>query len=97
MSPNITQTNPVTPIDRSNIPVQIVEGNGYPNRPRPIAWVSEYTGLTKQTIYQFMKEGPDGENSVFPRPIKLGARKVAWVESEVLEWVADRARASRSA
>ncbi|AUA58889.1 dipicolinate synthase [Achromobacter spanius] len=32
----------------------------------------------------------------FPKPIKIGKRAVAWLESEVDEWIARRIAASRS-
>lgn len=31
----------------------------------------------------------------FPKPIKIGKRAVAWLESEVDAWIADRIAASR--
>ncbi|MBV2130478.1 AlpA family transcriptional regulator [Arsukibacterium indicum] len=39
------------------------------------------TTLGRTTIYKYITEG------TFPRPIKLGGRVVAWVESEVQEWI----------
>lgn len=30
-------------------------------------------------------------NGEFPKPIKLGARAIAWVESDVQRWMAERA------
>lgn len=52
--------------------------------------VSQKTGIGKTSIYQRVKEG------TFPPPIKLGERAVAWVDSEVSEWMASRITASRS-
>ncbi len=43
--------------------------------------VSALTSLARATIYKYMSEG------VFPKQVSLGANCVAWVESEVLEWV----------
>ncbi len=37
-----------------------------------------------QQLYNWIGEGR------FPRPINVGKRAVAWVESEVLEWQRDR-------
>lgn len=39
------------------------------------------TGLGRSTIYKYMSIGG------FPKPIKLGTRAVAWVESEIEAWV----------
>lgn len=46
--------------------------------------VSEATGLSRSTIYDMMKSGR------FPQPIKLSARAVAWPESSIEKWLADR-------
>ncbi|OEE89424.1 transcriptional regulator [Enterovibrio norvegicus FF-162] len=43
--------------------------------------VKHATGLGRSTIYNFMKEGK------FPQSVSLGDRAVAWVESEVTEWI----------
>lgn len=47
------------------------------------------TGLSKSTIYQFIKE------KQFKPPIKLGARAVGWLEADVEEFLASRIKASR--
>ncbi len=43
------------------------------------------TCLSKPTIYQMIREGR------FPRQVRLGPNKVAWLRSEVLAWIAQRA------
>ena len=43
--------------------------------------VMERTGLARSTVYKYISEGR------FPRPIKLGSRAVAWVESEIESWI----------
>ena len=40
--------------------------------------------LAKSTIYQKMSEG------TFPKPIKIGARAVAWLESDVDAWLLEQ-------
>lgn len=49
------------------------------------------TGLSRSTIYLHIQEG------LFPAPIKLGARAVGWLESDVNDWISARVAASRSA
>ncbi|SFM36504.1 helix-turn-helix transcriptional regulator [Nitrosomonas communis] len=44
--------------------------------------VKTITGLSRSSIYQFIKDGN------FPSQVKLGARSVAWVASEIEEWMA---------
>jgi prophage regulatory protein len=51
--------------------------------------VCELTGWSRSTIYLKMDE------SVFPKPIKLGKRSVGWLENEVLAWVQSRIDQSR--
>ena len=46
--------------------------------------VQEITGLSRSAIYDQMERG------VFPRPLRIGARAVAWRESDILEWLNSR-------
>ena len=46
--------------------------------------VSDRTGLPRSSIYAKIQTGN------FPRPIKLGARSVGWLESDVNQWVDDQ-------
>mgnify|MGYP003396810090 FL=1 len=46
--------------------------------------VKEKTGLSRSSIYQFIKEGK------FPAQVKLGQRAAAWVDSEVDDWINGR-------
>lgn len=39
------------------------------------------TGLARSTIYKYISE------SRFPKPVSLGERNVAWVESEIDSWI----------
>src|SRR5580704_7008496 len=51
--------------------------------------VKAITGLSKTSLYALIRE------KSFPAPVRLGARTVAWVRSEVREWAIGRVRASR--
>jgi prophage regulatory protein len=46
--------------------------------------VEAKTGHSTSTIYERMAAG------AFPRPIKLGARAVGWLEEEIDEYLAQR-------
>lgn len=46
--------------------------------------VESITGLSRSTIYQNMQVGD------FPKPIRLGAKAVGWVESEIVDWIEAR-------
>lgn len=43
--------------------------------------VMNRTGLARSTVYKYISENN------FPKPIKLGSRAVAWVESEIEGWI----------
>ncbi|KDB01888.1 DNA-binding protein [Defluviimonas sp. 20V17] len=46
--------------------------------------VEARTGLSRSTIYEWMKRGE------FPHPVTLGARIVAWRESDIAAWLESR-------
>lgn len=56
-----------------------------------LAVVMQRTGLTRPTIYRQMKLGQ------FPQNIKLSARSVAWLSTEIDGWIHGRIQASRKA
>jgi prophage regulatory protein len=45
-----------------------------------LADVCRVTGLPRATIYEMVGEGR------FPRQVRLSARAVGWLESEIVEW-----------
>jgi prophage regulatory protein len=47
------------------------------------------TGLSRSTLYAYMREGR------FPQPVAISQRCVAWIESEIDAWIADRIAVSR--
>ncbi len=46
--------------------------------------VIEKTSLGRSTIYEFMTKG------TFPKQVSLGAKSVAWLESEVDDWIMEK-------
>ena len=52
--------------------------------------VNERTGFGRSHIYNLIKLGK------FPKQIYLGPHSVAWLESEVSEWMKERIRLSRN-
>jgi prophage regulatory protein len=42
--------------------------------------VEKATGLPRSTIYEKMAKGE------FPKPIKLSAKSVGWLENEIIDW-----------
>ncbi|WP_286240950.1 helix-turn-helix transcriptional regulator [Neptuniibacter halophilus] len=46
--------------------------------------VMHTTGLARSTVYKYIHEGN------FPKPVSLGERNVAWLESEIEDWIMDK-------
>ena len=51
--------------------------------------VKARTAMSRATIYALQKAGK------FPRAVALGPRSVAWVSTEIEEWITERIAASR--
>lgn len=45
------------------------------------------TGYSKASIYRLMAEGN------FPKQIKLGARAIGWIESDIDNWILSKVKA----
>jgi prophage regulatory protein len=48
--------------------------------------LSARIGLARSAIYQAIKDGR------FPKPVRIGARAVAWRHQDVERWIAERQR-----
>lgn len=46
--------------------------------------VQDVTGLSRSTIYNLMSKG------LFPRPVKLTGKAVAWPETAIADWLSSR-------
>jgi prophage regulatory protein len=46
--------------------------------------VQALTGLSRSTLYNFISRG------MFPAPVRLGLRSVAWRKSQVSAWIESR-------
>jgi len=53
--------------------------------------VEDKTGLKKSMVYDLMSKDE------FPKSIKIGERAVAWIESEVDQWIQNKIPESRQA
>jgi prophage regulatory protein len=51
--------------------------------------VMEMTGLSRSSIYAYMAAG------TFPAAVNIGQRSVAWIEQDLVEWIAGRIAAHR--
>ena len=79
---NTSGSGPTT--DRSKEPVARA-----PIRLLRLPEVMARTGLSRTTIYVWRKEGR------FPQPVLLGTRTLAWIESELEEWMREQIAKSR--
>ena len=46
--------------------------------------VIDRVGLSRSSLYSYMSR------NLFPRPIKIGVRAVAWSETAINDWIAGR-------
>lgn len=52
--------------------------------------VEACTGFPRSTLYLKIARGE------FPKPIKIGARAVGWIEADVIAWIESRIAESRT-
>lgn len=52
--------------------------------------VIDKVSLSQSTIYKMISQGE------FPKPFPLGPARVAWIESEIDEWLTEKAAARRA-
>ena len=69
--------------------IRINQGRDAPARVLRITQVQARTGLSRSSIYVRVANG------TFPKPIRLGARAIGWIESEVDAWIREQIAASR--
>jgi prophage regulatory protein len=63
--------------------------SGNPIRLIRLPQVKQRTGYSRSSIYAKISLGE------FPAPVNLGARAVAWIDTEIDEWISHRVKASR--
>jgi prophage regulatory protein len=69
----------------ASMPTTTPENRRLSRLPRLKQWV----GLSRSSIYVMISRNE------FPAPVKIGARAVAWIDSEIEEWIRNRVEASR--
>lgn len=52
--------------------------------------LQQESGLSRSTIYAKLDSKSSHYDPTFPKPIKLGARSIAFIQSEVQEWIEKR-------
>jgi prophage regulatory protein len=52
--------------------------------------VTEKTGLSRSSIYYKLNPASKYFDKTFPKPIRLGAGSIGWLESDIETWLANR-------
>ena len=58
--------------------------------------LSERIGLGRSTIYDRMDAQSPRYDATFPKPIKLGAAAIGWIDSEITTWIERRMSAKEA-
>lgn len=53
----------------------------------PLKQVVHYTGLSSTTIYDMLDKRSNRYDPTFPVQVKLSKGRVAWLDSEIAEWI----------
>ena len=56
----------------------------------PLKEVIYFTGLSSTTIYDMLDKKSNRYDPTFPIQVKLSKGRVAWVESEVAQWLSEK-------
>jgi prophage regulatory protein len=56
----------------------------------------ERIGLGRSTIYDRMDVQSPRYDATFPKPIKLGAAAIGWIDSEITTWIEQRMSATEA-
>ncbi|MCP2069878.1 helix-turn-helix transcriptional regulator [Pseudomonas laurylsulfatiphila] len=59
--------------------------------------LTERIGLGRSTIYDRMDVNSPRYDATFPKPIKLGAAAIGWIDSEITTWIEQRRSAEEGA
>lgn len=58
--------------------------------------LAERIGLGRSTIYDRMDVQSPRYDATFPKPIKLGAAAIGWIDSDITAWIEQRVSAKGS-
>lgn len=58
--------------------------------------VEARTGFSRSAVYERINPLSPRYDPAFPKPIKLGAKAVGWLESEIDSWIESRISATRN-
>lgn len=49
-------------------------------------------GIGRSTVYDWLDPNSDRHDPTFPQRVKLGAKTVGWLESEIDAWILNKAK-----
>lgn len=58
--------------------------------------VIQRVGLSRSTIYDRINPKSSRYDESFPKPIKIGASAIGWIESSISEWIESRIELGRA-
>ncbi|KAA0973778.1 AlpA family transcriptional regulator [Pseudomonas sp. ANT_J28] len=58
--------------------------------------VIQRVGLSRSTIYDRINPKSSRYDESFPKPIKIGASAIGWIESSISEWIESRIEQGRA-
>lgn len=76
-------------------PTQQLTQTTYELRVLRIQQVAEKLSIGKSTIYDWLNEQSPRYDSTFPKPIKLNAKSIGWLSSEIDAWLLNRVNLTR--
>lgn len=76
-------------------PVTNQQHDFYPRVVR-LKQLTERIGLRRSTIYDRMDVQSPRYDATFPKPIKLGAAAIGWIDSEITAWIEQRMSAKEA-
>jgi prophage regulatory protein len=88
VSKTLSVATPLTPHKKSIEPEPSVDSSTALRLLR-LPRVKDRVGLGRSSIYALVSSGQ------FPRPISLGGRAVAWLESDITGWIETKVKAAR--
>ncbi|MDI4636700.1 MULTISPECIES: helix-turn-helix transcriptional regulator [Halomonadaceae] len=50
----------------------------------------EKLGISRSSIYEMLNSDSPRYDPTFPKPVKLGARSVGWIEGSIDIWLCER-------
>ncbi|WP_288996851.1 AlpA family phage regulatory protein [uncultured Psychrobacter sp.] len=74
-------------MEQLNVTQPVIEQCNHIPQLLSIKKVIEYTGISRSTIYAMGDVNSDQYDPTFPKKLQLTQVRVAWVASEIAEWI----------